>query len=196
MKGWEGTKDIGKTDVEFKTPKWLADLCVKQVMDFVGQRQIPVVIVDPCAGDGVFGRALDDYILNNVTWGIAFNEYEINQGTDFYKQKEARCCVLIGNPPFSNLTKWLEHSTKLATLIIAYILPAHSLSNKRLEMMESFGWRLQSIHSFENPKEWGLGYPHFFCVWYTGDRRWFANSNCLNGPADMIQRRLTDYAEK
>jgi hypothetical protein len=198
MKGWENKSDIGIEDSEFKTPRWLTDFCVQRVMHLLEIRGIPTRIVDPCAGDGVWGRSLNQYMAINSHWGISFNEYEITQGSDFYKQN-TECDVLIGNPPFSNLTKWLEHSTKTARLMIAYVLPAHSLSNKRLEMMESFGWRLQSIHSFPNPKEWGLGYPHFFCIWITGERRWFGShvlSDCLNGPADCIQRRLTDYASE
>jgi len=196
MNGWEGKTDIGTGDVEFKTPRWLAELCVAKVMHLLEIRGQPVNIIDPAAGDGVFYRAIYDYMMHtNINLDWTFKEFEITQGTDFYQQKNEYCDVLIGNPPFTNLSKWLQHSAHSSGMLIAYILPAHGLNNQRLEMMESFGWRLQSIHSFPNPKEWNLGYPHFFCIWVTGERRWFGShvlSDCLNGPAKM-QTRLIEY---
>jgi len=138
---------------EWRTPPHLVGQCVDQIRGYIEGKKL----LDPCSGQGVWLQYLFDHSPN-------VESNEILLGSDFYQNHEDYDWI-IGNPPFSDLTKWLEHSALLAKEGIAYILPAYALNFKRIRMMEGFGFNLSQIHVFENPKEWRLGYPHFFVVW-------------------------------
>ena len=188
MKGWAGADAPKGEDAQFETPRWLVESCVEQLELFY-PTDVDMTVLDPCSGRNVWAST----ILTRLQ-PVRFHECEIQHGSDFY-HFEKDVDWIVGNPPFSNLTKWLDHSTRIAQVGFAYILPAHALSNRRLTMIESFGFLLQTIHSFPNPMEWGLGYPHFFCVWTKRDLALMPSCHTVNGSAlsGHIQRRLDSY---
>ena len=102
--------------------------------------------------------------------------------------------VIIGNPPFSQMSKWLLHSMKLSNKYICYIMPAHSLSYRRLKLFEELGWKLTNMHSFDNPKEWNIGFAHFFCIWeYVGEETDRMGVNDIIGRKEGVQKVLGEY---
>lgn len=60
-------------------------------------------VLDPCRGGGVF---YDNLLPCDKHW------CEITDGKDFFSETE-RYDLIIGNPPYSLWTKWLEHTIKL-----------------------------------------------------------------------------------
>ena len=62
-------------------------------------------VLDPCRGinEGVFFNNLPEC---RKDW------CEISEGKDFYNYNES-VDVIIGNPPFSQWKKWIEHSCQL-----------------------------------------------------------------------------------
>ncbi|AXH78792.1 MAG: dimethyladenosine transferase [Circular genetic element sp.] len=144
---------------EYETPRQLVRNCLIALTPSL-EKEFNTFL-DPCTGRGNWFNELQ--LMVNHTGKI--NHYcEILEGLDFYKVTD-KYDVIYGNPPFSQLSKWLEHSRNQANFVIAYLLPAHALSHKRLSLMEDFGWSLKSMHSIKNPKEWNLGFAHFFCIW-------------------------------
>jgi len=178
LKGWEGV-GVAPND-EFRTPFELVRQCVRKIERYITPE---TTMLDPCSGTGSWVTVLDLLFTGQV------EENEILTGTDFYRNHESYDWI-IGNPPFSNLTRWLEHSALLAEKGIAYILPGHALSYSRLKFMESFGFYLAHLHSFDNPKEWGLGYPHFFCVWLHEKDRVIPHGMVCLGEPTQRQTRL------
>ena len=154
MRGWGGVK-IEPNDI-FITPPDLVRYCLEVLEVDLQEPQISVL--DPCAGNGAWSSQLEALCPHRV-WSR-----EILQGLDFYDETD-QFDWIIGIPPFSNLDKWLSHSSKIARRGIAYTLPGHALSYSRLRLMESFGWFICGLHSFENPKTWNNGFPHFFVIW-------------------------------
>lgn len=146
---------------EYATPKWLAKECLNKLAQYVDNEES---ILDPCTGNGVWFRELANFCNSNGLEPTKLHYCEILEGLDFYKCTD-NYDIIVGNPPFSQLTKWLNWSIHRSNRYIAYILPASALNHKRLTMMEDFGFDLIAMHSFPNPKEWDLGFAHFFCIW-------------------------------
>jgi hypothetical protein len=112
-------------------------------------------VLDPCAGDGVFRSLIPDCL-----W------CEIKDGRDFFEWKEPVDWI-IGNPPYSILNQWLEHSFSLSPNVV-YLLPIAKVfgSRKRLRMVADYGgivevyapWTGRAI-GFEFG--WACGTVHF-----------------------------------
>ena len=188
MKGWGGNSRPDGEDAEFETPRWLVESCVEQLELFYGA-DVDMTVLDPCSGRNIWAQTILARLKPQ-----RFHECEILHGSDFFDFTD-QVDWIVGNPPFSNLTKWLDHSTRIAGVGFAYILPGHALSNKRLTLIESFGFVLNTIHSFPSPMEWRLGYPHFFCIWTKKDQALMPSNHCVNGSIlkNHTQRRLSEY---
>lgn len=93
-------------------------------------------VLDPSKGLGVF---YDNLPQCTKEW------CEITEGKDFFQYNEP-VDVIIGNPPFSIWTKWLEHTIKLNPHKIAYIFGAINLTPRRLKLLEDAGYRLTKLH--------------------------------------------------
>lgn len=105
------------------TPDW----CAKEIID----RYKPTgKVLDPCRGDGAFWRQIP-----GAEW------CEIEDGRDFFKW-DTPMDWIIGNPPYSVMNRWLDHSMKLADNI-AYLIPIAKLfgSRERLLKVRNFGLR-------------------------------------------------------
>jgi hypothetical protein len=85
-------------------------------------------ILEPCSGDGAFLK-----YLPNADW------CEIEKGRDFFS------CVshydwIVGNPPYSAITEWLEHSFSLSDNVLFFIPFAYAFHGmKRVKSIYAYG---------------------------------------------------------
>lgn len=146
---------------DFYTPQSLVwdclDVLEKHIDIYDNSKQLK--LLDPSAGFGAWFDEMEKNYFSDIV-----HYCEIKEGLDFFNCHD-KYDIIVGNPPFSQLNRWLAHSVALSDSIVAYILPAHGLSHKRLCFMETFGFELVAMHSFQNPREWNVGFAHFFCVW-------------------------------
>jgi hypothetical protein len=86
------------------------------------------VVLDPCAGDGAFARLMPGCLTCEIREGRDF--FAFDRGVDW----------IVGNPPYSILNAWLEHSFALASDIV-YLLPIAKVfgSRKRLLAIQDYG---------------------------------------------------------
>lgn len=92
--------------------------------------------LEPCKGGGAFFRAMP----NGSEW------CEIAEGKDFF-QYTSKVNWIITNPPFSNLTEWMEHSFDLAENVV-FVLPISKIysSAPRLEQIREYGGVRTMLH--------------------------------------------------
>lgn len=85
--------------------------------------------------------------------GIFYNNFpecekdwaEITEGRDFFKYTEGKKYDwVIGNPPYSLWTKWLEHTCNI-TDKFCYIFGTMNLTEKRLHSLHSKGFGITKI---------------------------------------------------
>ena len=174
-------------DDEYATPSWLVAECLDKLKIHIKPNYES--ILDPCAGTGAWFKEFN----KRLEWETKLTHYcEILEGTDFYNNTDVYD-VVVGNPPFSQITKWLEHSMNSSLHLIGYILPAHSLSHNRLSLMEDFGWSMIAMHSFPNPKEWKIGFAHFFVIWEYNNPYIVTSNNEVIQKNNKIQTRLAEW---
>lgn len=161
---------------QFTTPRPLAASLVAKI-DLDGAR----CVLDGFKGSGAFFDAFPRNVPKD--W------CEIQEGRDFYKYN-AEVDWIISNPPFSQFRRVLEHSCKIAQVGFAYIMPGYALSHSRLRLIASFGFYCTQIYSFENPKEWGFGFPMLFCVFRKTS--WPSAAIGLIGEPEKLQLRLNE----
>tara|TARA_R110000772_G_scaffold4432_1_gene15778 strand:- start:471 stop:1058 length:588 start_codon:yes stop_codon:yes gene_type:complete len=128
------------------TPKPLAELMI-QMCDI---QQVDKVL-DPSKGGGVFydnlGECIKDYC-------------EITEDKDFFKY-DKEVDIIVGNPPYSLWTKWLEHTIKLNPNKFCYIFGQMNLTTPRLKQIEKGGYKMTKIHLCK--VWWWFGHS-FVCV--------------------------------
>jgi len=133
--------------------------------------------LDPFYGTGSFFNNFNDNNENNFC--------EINLGKDFFNYKINHDWI-ISNPPFSQLSKILEHTCNLAVKGFGYVLPAYSLTAVRIKNINLKGFYIDKIIHFSNPKEWRIGFQMIFVI-FTKNK----NSSFINLESnDFIQKRL------
>jgi hypothetical protein len=178
----EGAKLDGD---EFYTPSALAGRLVG-LLDLLPA----TTALDPFAGAGAFQNHLEKIEGLEVDW------CEIHRGRDFFKEKR-EFDWLISNPPFSKLTKVLEHSCRLAKKGFAYILPSYALNMRRLKICESWGFVVTGLWYFDNPKEWQLGFPMVWVVFErtSGDIEVFRRVVRILDEPIKLQTRLEEFNE-
>lgn len=143
----------------FFTPPHLAKQLVN-IIDQYGHFEHGDIILDPCSGKGAFFHAFG-HCLNSSKNSFKFLECEIEKGVDFYEFKQDVDWI-ISNPPFSDLTKWLNHTMLLNPKGFAYIMPTYSLTYSRLKEIESFGYYVEKTVIIDNPKHWNIGFAMAF----------------------------------
>lgn len=116
----DNSKESKKNDVVY-TPDHIAK-------EIVNRYQPSGKILDPCKGDGAFSKHIP-----NCLW------CEIKDGKDFFAWEE-EIDWIIGNPPFSIINSWLDHSFSIAKNVV-YLLPIAKIfgSRKRLLMIKNYG---------------------------------------------------------
>jgi hypothetical protein len=112
-------------------------------------------VLDPCAGDGAFRD-----LIPGCLW------CEIAVGRDFFSWGEPVDWI-IGNPPYSILNRWLEHSFVLANDVV-YLLPIAKVfgSRVRLRQIARYGgiveiWAPWTGRDVGFALGWACGAVHF-----------------------------------
>ncbi len=129
---------LDKGDVVY-TPDWVAE-------DMVNHFKPIGKVLESCKGDGAFMRYLPD-----AEW------CEIELGKDFYKWHDPVDWI-IGNPPYRQLAKWLEHSFNLAN-DVCYLLPMNCIWNsmKRMRLVYDYGGVVE-MKAYGEGSIFGFGY--------------------------------------
>ena len=112
-------------------------------------------ILDPCRGDGAFWRQIP---------GAQY--CEIEDGLDFFCWDKPVDWI-IGNPPYSVMNKWLEHSFAIAANVV-YLIPVAKVfgSLMRLKMIKNYGGIIDIYAPWTGRKigfefGWAVGAVHF-----------------------------------
>ena len=112
-------------------------------------------ILDPCRGDGAFWRHMP-----GAAW------CEIAEGRDFFDWREPVDWV-VGNPPYSVMNRWLEHSFEVADNVV-YLIPVAKVfgSLMRLRMIAEYGgvaevWAPWTGRAIGFEFGWAVGAVHF-----------------------------------
>ena len=114
-------------------------------------------VLDCCLGGGVFYNNLPEC---EKYWCEVDTEVvgdDIRDFFDFHKQVD----LVIGNPPFSLWTKWLEHTMKI-TDKFCYIMGIMNLSDVRLRDITKNGFGLTKMHILKIDYWFGNQYICFF----------------------------------
>ena len=122
-------KDRSQPNDKIYTPPQIVDILLKYI-DPDSQ-----TILDPCRGGGAF---YDKLPSEKRLW------CELDEGKDFFAFKR-NVDTIISNPPYSQLTKWLDHSLTLAKKQVIYIIGMYSLTPARLERAEKKGFFVSHI---------------------------------------------------
>ena len=118
-------KDRQKPNDRIYTPPAVVDIMLKYVEE--GETTL-----DPCRGQGAFHNKLEG------DW------CEIDEGKDFFEYN-SKVDTIIGNPPYSILSKWLDHSYTIAQKKIIYVIGMYSLTPIRLERASNKGFNLTHL---------------------------------------------------
>jgi len=114
-------------------------------------------VLDPSKGGGVFFNNLPDCIKDYC---------EIEEDIDFFKY-DKEVDIIVGNPPYSLWTKWLEHTIKLNPKKFCYIFGQMNLTIPRLKQIEKEGYKMTKIHLCK--VYWWFGHS-FVCVFEKSDK--------------------------
>jgi len=139
-----------KPNDKIYTPKALVKLHLNEIMNL--SFADPIKILDPCAGKGAYYKGFQKkYGFDLEKVGIDFNENEITQGEDFFKEYHlvGEYDMIIGNLPFSLTEQFLKRSAELKPKVISYLMPMYGLTAARQEMMEDYGYKLAKIKQFK-----------------------------------------------
>lgn len=156
----------------FYTPEDLAIFLIEQ-LDIKDNE----TLCDPFKGKGAF---YNNFPKNNEKYW-----FEIKEGKDFFSNKKYYDWI-ISNPPFSMTTKILEFTCLYSKIGFAYLLPTYQISYSRLKNIEKYGFYLNKLIYFENPKKWKIGFQMAFFI-FTKNR---SNSIKLAEESNKIQQRL------
>ena len=113
------------------TPKPIAEIMI-QMCDIKPSD----TVLDPSKGGGVFYDMIPS---------IHKDYCEIDEGIDFFKN-EKQYDVIVGNPPYSKWTKWLEHTVKKCNRF-CYIFGACNLTPNRIKIAHDAGFGLTKMHT-------------------------------------------------
>ena len=102
-------------------------------------------VLDPSKGEGVFYDNLPDYCIKSYC--------EIDDNIDFFDCDE-RFDLIIGNPPYSLWTRWVDHTMKL-TDKFCYIFGFLNLSDIRIKYILDNGYGVAKMHLFK--VDWWFG---------------------------------------
>jgi len=92
-------------------------------------------VLDPSRGGGVFYNNLPEC---NKDW------CEIDEGIDFFDY-DKEVDIVLGNPPYSLWSKWLNKTTELNPKKICYIFNVANFTPKRIENLKNAGYGVKII---------------------------------------------------
>jgi hypothetical protein len=126
------------------TPDWVA-------RDMVEYFKPTGRILEPSAGDGVFLC----YLPEDTEW------CEIEKGRDFFAWNTPVDWI-IGNPPYSQFSKWLGHSMEIAENI-CYLIPLTRLFNSGFFIKRLTEWgNIVTMRYYADGAD--LGFPIGFAI--------------------------------
>jgi hypothetical protein len=71
---------------------------------------------EPCAGDGRFSESLEKAGYNVVSHDLA-------EGHDFFDWKEAQAPIIVTNPPFKHIRKFIDHAFQIGVEQMVLVTP-------------------------------------------------------------------------
>lgn len=107
---------------------------------------VPVVWYDPFKNTGNYFNNFPNKEKGGHLWA------EILEGKDFFKYNPEEDVghtdnlIICSNPPFSMMDKIYERCIELKPKVISLMVALHSLTPKRLEMMNEAGYVLEHMH--------------------------------------------------
>tara|TARA_R110000824_G_scaffold63420_1_gene166794 strand:- start:112 stop:711 length:600 start_codon:yes stop_codon:yes gene_type:complete len=147
-------KNIGlrqKANDVIYTPKPVAklmiDLCDIQLDDKV---------LDCSKGGGVFYDNFPECIKDYC---------EITEDKDFFKYDKP-VDIIVGNPPYSLWSKWLQHTIKLNPMKFCYIFGVYNFTTFRLQNIYDAGYIVKKLHFLK--VDWWFS-PSFIVVFEKGE---------------------------
>ena len=108
-------------------------------------------VLDPSKGKGIF--------YNNLPNNCEKFYCEIDENNDFFDFND-KVDLIIGNPPYSLWTKWLEHTIEI-TDKFCYIFGCFNFTDKRLRDILNNGFGLTKFHILKI--DWWFS-PSYLCV--------------------------------
>ena len=75
-----------------------------------------MVVWEPCTGDGRMSRVLEDK-------GCSVASSDIASGEDFYDYTEALAPVIVTNPPFGSIRRFIDHAFEIGAERMALVCP-------------------------------------------------------------------------
>ena len=130
----------------YYTPKSLVNIHLSKLAS-----HDPLVILEPCRGQGAYWNALPIYFPNcERHW------CEIDDGVDFLKYDGARPDLVITNPPFSLLDAFLEKMIELRPLIISLVLNHYAITPCRIRDLNAAGYFVIDYHITRVDKWFGV----------------------------------------
>lgn len=100
-----------------------------------------LVILEPCRGQGAYFNALPIYFPN-----CERHFCEIDDGIDFFNYDGPRPDLIVTNPPFSLLDKFIEKMVSLRPLIISLVLNYYAITPCRLRKLNNAGYYVVDYH--------------------------------------------------
>tara|TARA_R110001632_G_scaffold11382_1_gene41134 strand:- start:448 stop:945 length:498 start_codon:yes stop_codon:yes gene_type:complete len=91
--------------------------------------------LDPCKNDGSYYNNLPN---DNKDY------CEILENKDFFEY-EGEVDIIIQNPPYSLMNKWIEKNIELNPRVISFIVGIGNLTAKRIETLEHAGYGLTKM---------------------------------------------------
>jgi hypothetical protein len=117
------------------------DCLARQLVD---QLQPSGRMLEPCAGEGAFVRALAP--RGHVEW------CEIDRGRDFFAW-ETPVDWIVTNPPWSGFRRVLEHSLEVAAHVALMATVNHWWTTRRVRAIEAAGFGYERLLLFDRPPE-------------------------------------------
>lgn len=152
------------------TPKPLAEIMIDLCGIQPGDK-----VLDPSKGGGIFYNNLPECNKDYC---------EITEDRDFYKY-DKDVDIIVGNPPYSLWTSWLEHTVKLNPKKFCYIFGQMNLTTPRLKNIYAAGYKITKFHITE--VKWWFG-RSFVVV--------FEKTDVDNGMFSFSGRHLCDICNK
>ena len=145
------------------TPLELVKTHLKIIQPLINDNDI---IFDPFYGAGAYYNLFEFYFKKNNT----FDYTEIELKKDFFKY-DKEVDIIVSNPPYSILDLVFEQSVKLKPRIISYLIGINNLTPKRIEFMNSKGYKIINLHICKVYKWFGMS----IIVLFSKD-----GENCIN----------------
>lgn len=109
------------------------DLAKKQI-DLINYNENDIWL-DPCKNSGNY---YNQFPTDKKDW------CEILDGKDFFEYNK-NVDIIIQNPPYSILDKWIKKNIELNPKIISFLIGIGNLTTKRIETFENAGYGLTKL---------------------------------------------------